>query len=109
MRSIVRFSLDIVLRLSPGFMQEGGVGCSGDFMSQEQGGGGMALENRCGMRKHRVFIGMGSITLDLAKDRAKIFRHLRKENLLMTKSTFCRHIFCGICETVDRRTLQHRW
>ncbi|WP_264985353.1 hypothetical protein, partial [Pseudomonas aeruginosa] len=69
----------------------------------------MALENRCGTEKRRVFTGVGPITLDLAKGCAKVFRRLRKKNLLMTKSTFYRHIFCGICGTVDRRTLQHRW
>ncbi|MHA5867189.1 hypothetical protein ACVSMD_32555, partial [Pseudomonas aeruginosa] len=50
-RSVARFSLDIVSRSSPGFIQEGGAGRSGGFMSQEQGGGGMALENRCGTKK----------------------------------------------------------
>ncbi|WP_244750569.1 hypothetical protein, partial [Pseudomonas aeruginosa] len=52
----------------------------------------MALENRCGTEKRRVFTGVGPITLDLAKGCAKVFRRLRKKNLLMTKSTFYRHI-----------------
>lgn len=65
----------------------------------------MALENRCGTEKRRVFTGVGPITLDLAKGCAKVFRRLRKKNLLMTKSTFYRHIFCGICGSVVIRSV----
>lgn len=57
----------------------------------------MALENRCGTEKRRVFTEVGPITLDLAKGCAKVFRRLRK-NLLMTKSTFYRHIFAVFVE-----------
>ncbi|MDF5985005.1 hypothetical protein P4131_07650 [Pseudomonas aeruginosa] len=86
-RSVARFSLDIVSRSSPGFIQEGGAGRSGGFMSQGQGegnGAGKPLRHGKAQGFHRG----GTDNTRPREGLRQGISSLAEKNLLMTKSTF---------------------